>query len=91
MQANCRLQIANCGFRSAICNLQSALRNFRLPAHVRAVALAVACLLAGASVARASDGAASFVDVARQVQPKIVKIYGAGGIRGLGSTIRAAC
>ena len=45
--------------------------------------LAVACLLAGASVARASDGAASFADVARQVQPKVVKIYGAGGIRGL--------
>jgi S1-C subfamily serine protease len=32
---------------------------------------------------RASDGAASLVDVARQVQPKVVKIYGAGGLRGL--------
>src|SRR3954469_21614145 len=51
--------------------------------NVRAVATAVACLLAGAGVARASDGAASFTDVARKVQPKVVKIYGAGGIRGL--------
>jgi S1-C subfamily serine protease len=51
--------------------------------HVRAVALAFACLLAGASVARASDGAASLVDVAREVQPKVVKLYGAGGPRGL--------
>jgi serine protease Do len=51
--------------------------------NVRAVATAVACLLAEAGVARASDGAASFSQVARQVQPKIVKIYGAGGIKGL--------
>src|SRR3954467_12434364 len=54
-----------------------------IPRNVRAVATAVACLLAGASGARASDGAASFTQVARQVQPKVVKIYGAGGIRGL--------
>jgi serine protease Do len=54
-----------------------------LPAHVRAVALAIACLLAGAGVARASDGAASLVDVAREVQPKVVKLYGAGGLRGM--------
>src|SRR5262245_5724233 len=53
------------------------------PKNVRAVALAVACLFTGACVARASDGAASFATVARQVQPKIVKIYGAGGVRGL--------
>jgi S1-C subfamily serine protease len=51
--------------------------------HVRAVALAVAYLLAGVGVARASDGAASFIDVAREVQPKVVKLYGAGGPRGL--------
>src|SRR3954471_279003 len=53
------------------------------PKNVRAVATAVACLFAVASGARASDGAASFTQVARQVQPKVVKIYGAGGIRGL--------
>jgi serine protease Do len=35
--------------------------------------------------ARASDGAASFAAVARQVQPKVVKLYGAGGLRGLES------
>ncbi|HEX4415494.1 MAG TPA: S1C family serine protease [Lacipirellulaceae bacterium] len=52
-------------------------------AYVRAVALAVVYLLAGVSVARASDGAASFIDVAREVQPKVVKLYGAGGPRGL--------
>jgi S1-C subfamily serine protease len=57
--------------------------NPRSLAHVRAVALAVACLVAGVGVARASDGAASLSDVARQVQPKVVKIYGAGGPRGL--------
>ncbi len=51
--------------------------------NVRAVALAAASVLAGAGIARASDGAASFADAARQVQPKVVKIYGAGGIRGL--------
>src|SRR3954471_3536271 len=53
------------------------------PKNVRAVATAVACLFAVASGARASDGAASFIQVARQVQSKVVKIYGAGGIRGL--------
>jgi serine protease Do len=35
--------------------------------------------------ARASDGAASFADVAKRVQPKVVKLYGAGGLRGLES------
>ena len=40
--------------------------------NVRAVASAVVCLLVGASGTRASDGAASFAQVARQVQPKIV-------------------
>jgi S1-C subfamily serine protease len=50
-----------------------------------AVALAFACLAFGADDAWASDGAASFSAVARQVQPKIVKLYGAGGFRGLES------
>ena len=61
-------------------NAQSAIRN---PRSLCAVALAVACLMAGALGARASDGVASFADVARQVQPKVVKLYGAGGLRGL--------
>src|SRR5262245_38919739 len=53
-------------------------------AHERAVAvIAVACLLGVALDARASDGAASFVDAALQVQPKVVKLYGSGGLRGL--------
>jgi serine protease Do len=39
----------------------------------------------GACAAWASDGAASFAAVAREVQPKVVKIYGAGGFRGLES------
>jgi S1-C subfamily serine protease len=57
-----------------------------LSAHIRAVAIvAVACLLGVARDARASDGAASFVDVSRQVQPKVVKLYGSGGLRGLES------
>ncbi len=59
---------------------------FRIPQfleHVRAVAFAFTCLFIGASVAWASDGAASLTQVARQVQPKVVKIYGAGGVRGL--------
>jgi serine protease Do len=64
-------------------NPKSEIRNPKFWKNVRAVATAVACLLAGAGVARASDGAASFTQVARQVQPKVVKIYGAGGIRGL--------
>src|SRR3954468_11910728 len=53
------------------------------PRNVRAIAIAVACLLTGASGARASDGAASLTQIAHQVQPKVVKIYGAGGVRGL--------
>src|SRR3954468_3307341 len=53
------------------------------PKNVRAVATALVCLIIGALEARASDGAASFAEVARQVQPKVVKIYGAGGVRGL--------
>ncbi len=59
------------------CNFQ-----FRI-VHVRAVALAVVCLMVGAADARASDGAASLSEVARQVQVKVVKIYGTGGVRGL--------
>jgi S1-C subfamily serine protease len=55
------------------------------PAYVRAVALAFACLVFGAGNAWASDGAASFSDVARRVQPKVVKVYGAGGFKGLES------
>jgi serine protease Do len=83
------MKISKCKLQNAerrqfqICNLQFAICNFHRPAHVRAVALAVACLFAGASALRASDGAASFVEIARQVQPKIAKLYGAGGIRGL--------
>jgi serine protease Do len=64
-------------------NPQSEIRNPKFPKNVRAVATAVACLLVVAGGARASDGAASFTQVAREVQPKVVKIYGAGGIRGL--------
>src|SRR3954447_26282210 len=46
-------------------------------------ALAVACLILAAGGAQATDDAASLTQVARQVQPKVVKIYGAGGVRGL--------
>ncbi len=59
---------------------------FRIPQffkHARAVAFAITCLFIGVSVAWASDGAAPFTQVARQVQPKVVKIYGVGGARGL--------
>jgi serine protease Do len=92
---DCKLQIANCKLiiaeisRFAICNNQFAICKFYLPAWFRALAIGFACLLVGACVARAGDdptggaGAASFIDVARQVQPKIVKLYGAGGLRGL--------
>jgi serine protease Do len=78
-----KFRISDFGFQIGRKNPQSAIRNPKFRKNVRAVATAVACLLAGASVARASDGAASFTQVARQVQPKVVKIYGAGGIRGL--------
>jgi S1-C subfamily serine protease len=77
------LRIADCGVGIPSANPKSEVRNPKFRKNVRAVALAVACLLAGASAARASDGAASFTAVARQVQPKVAKIYGAGGIRGL--------
>jgi S1-C subfamily serine protease len=74
---------ADCGWRGLSAIPKSETRNPKFWKNVRAVATAVACLLAGAGVTRASDGAASFTQVARQVQPKVVKIYGAGGIRGL--------
>ena len=77
------LRIADCALPIFSANPKSQIRNPKFWRNVRAVATAVACLLAGASGARASDGAASFTQVARQVQPKVVKIYGAGGIRGL--------
>src|SRR6266850_1736662 len=66
-------RISDFGSRIFSANLQSAIRNPKFRKN----------LLAGVGVARASDGAASFTQVARQVQPKVVKIYGAGGIRGL--------
>jgi serine protease Do len=53
--------------------------------HVRAIALAVACLVASVGAAWASDGAASYAQIARRVQPKVVKLYGTGGFRGLES------
>jgi serine protease Do len=81
--ANCKLRIAECS-QFAICNLQFAFFNLSCP-FVRAVALAIACLFAAAAIARAGDGAASFATVAREVQPKVVKLYGAGGFRGLES------
>src|SRR3954471_10052903 len=46
-------------------------------------ALAVACLILAAGGAQATDDAASLTQIARQVQPRVVKIYGAGGVRGL--------
>ncbi len=36
-----------------------------------------------APIASAAEGPASLSAIARQVQPKVVKIYGAGGLRGL--------
>ncbi|NLF71139.1 MAG: PDZ domain-containing protein [Candidatus Anammoximicrobium sp.] len=46
------------------------------------LACAAALLLPAASrVCRAADGA--FIDIAASVQPKMVKIYGAGGLQGL--------
>jgi serine protease Do len=85
------LRIADCGLRIELDNPQSAIRNPKFFARVRAVALAIACLLAQVGDARASDHtsggarAASFAAVARGVQPKVVKLYGAGGFQGLES------
>jgi S1-C subfamily serine protease len=60
-----------------MCNPRSTLT------HVRAAALAIGCLAIAAVQALAVDGPASFAPVARQVQPKVVKLYGSGGFRGL--------
>ena len=57
--------------------------------HILTVLMATAAIaLAAAAPARAaaaapSAPAGSFAKVVRQVQPKIVKLYGAGGVRGL--------
>lgn len=59
--------------------------NFLSSARVGAVALAFVCLVVLAAGARAGDGAASFAGIARNVQPKVVKLYGAGGLQGLES------
>ncbi len=45
--------------------------------------LGACCLLLVTGSLSAAGDPASFVDVVRSVQPKIVKIYGAGGFRGL--------
>jgi serine protease Do len=77
-------RMTDCGFRIEPRRPQSEIRNPRFFTYVRAVAVvAAACLVFGAGGARASDGAASFTRVAREVQPKVVKLYGAGGLRGL--------
>jgi serine protease Do len=41
------------------------------------------CLVACSALARPAPAQSSFADVIDQVQPKIVKIFGAGGLRGL--------
>ncbi len=51
--------------------------------NVRTVAGTVICLVLAASGVRASDGVGSYNDVARRVQAKVVKLFGAGGLRGL--------
>jgi S1-C subfamily serine protease len=78
---NCNLQIER-NWHFAFCILHFAFINSLL-GYVRAVALAFVCLMVGAGEARASDGAASFAEVSLQVQSKVVKLYGAGGVRGL--------
>jgi S1-C subfamily serine protease len=61
------------------------LPKFQVFAYVRAVTLAAACVVVStvAVDAQTDDDAASFAAVARAVQPKVVKLYGAGGFRGL--------
>jgi S1-C subfamily serine protease len=72
------------GLRTVWANPKSEIRNPKyFFTHVRAVALAIVCLMVGAVHARAEGGAASFADITRQVQAKVVKLYGAGGVRGL--------
>ena len=41
------------------------------------------CLAVGALACPAASAQSSFADVVEQVQPKVVKIFGAGGLRGL--------
>jgi S1-C subfamily serine protease len=57
------------------------LLSFSTQSLVRCAAF-VACVVS-LSAGSASAGPPSLADVTRQVQPKIVKIYGAGGFRGL--------
>jgi S1-C subfamily serine protease len=80
-----KLRIADCGLRIENHIPKSEIRSPKFLKYACAVALAFACLTFGTGDAWASDGAASFSAVARQVQPKIVKLYGAGGFRGLES------
>lgn len=51
--------------------------------RVLTAALAAACLAASSSTLQAADEAASLADVVRSAQMKVVKLYGAGGLRGL--------
>jgi serine protease Do len=54
----------------------------RIPTTIRwqSIGFIAICASLGASIGRADDSLAA---VAREVRPKIVKIYGAGGLRGL--------
>jgi serine protease Do len=66
--------------------LQFAFCNFvtsRAFARALAFSLALLCPVAATLRARADDSAGSLAAVAREVQPKVVKLYGAGGFRGL--------
>src|SRR5688572_23805734 len=76
-------RIADFGLR--FCPPPSALRLPPFFPRLRVVALAVACLFAPAIDMQAADGAASYASIARNVQPKVVKLYGTGGFQGLES------
>ena len=55
----------------------------RIPTPRIAAALAIAALVIAFAVSPTVSRAASFAEVVDQVQPKMVKVYGAGGVRGL--------
>ena len=85
---SCKLQRTNLARNNMrnMCDLIAIwLLKVRSDESVCALSLAVACLVVGPSFTWASDGATSFANVARSVQPKVVKLYGAGGLRGLES------
>jgi S1-C subfamily serine protease len=79
------LRIEDCGLRIAESAPQICLRAFLPFSPTFALFMAVALIVRHTGVAYSADEVQSLHAIARSVQPKVVKLYGAGGFQGLES------